>query len=87
MTDIDSIIAGLTEAQRRATDKAFPKFACYCDLEVGEEPTDCVINIDHWSSCNLATTGTGRPRRSPTGCEYWLRNTGPLKMEATNADR
>lgn len=51
--------------------KPFGAFACHADVPHGAKPDDCVINVDHYSSCIYGTTDTGRPRRSPNGCPYW----------------
>jgi len=42
------------------------KFGCYCDLEEGHKPDECVINLGKKSNCIYA-----KNIERPEQCEYW----------------
>jgi len=63
------------------TDKPYPQYACYCELDYGEQPSNCVVNENDHDSCTLAYTDSGRKRRTPNTCPYWRLHRGPMTKD------
>jgi len=60
------------------SDKLFPTYGCYCDLDPDEPLSDCVLNEGYWGDCTYAVTSrtkTGKPRvrKTPNNCRYWIK--------------
>lgn len=56
--------------------KAYPEYGCVCDLDPGEDLTRCTIDPQYdgyVSECSLSTLPSGRIRRSPASCQYWIK--------------
>jgi len=49
-----------------ALEKTKLKFGCHCDLEDGQEPDDCVLNVGSRFDCTYAEN-----IKCPEDCEYW----------------
>lgn len=46
------------------------KFGCYCDLEPGQKPDDCVLDTSSASDCVYAELLV-KNGKSKEQCEYW----------------
>lgn len=53
------------------TDKKWPEYGCHVELEAGEAPDQCVIDLGCPSDCNYGHTPSGRARKSPHTCKHW----------------
>ena len=47
------------------------EYGCHVELDFGEKPDDCVLDLGENEYCMFATLESGRPRRSKWTCEYW----------------
>lgn len=54
-----------------AKEKLKERWGCHCDLCDGEEPDECVIDIDRRNDCVYAQRGIKKEE-----CEYWRKIIG-----------
>jgi hypothetical protein len=56
----------ITAKRKREMQADGVKFGCHCDLDEGEEPDECYIDLGRLDDCIYA------PRhRTREGCPYW----------------